>query len=46
MTGYVPTARAEQLGGYGGSIINGHVGSEGGKLLVDLTEKMISYLWS
>jgi hypothetical protein len=35
--GYLPSARAEQLGGYGGLIINGSVGSDGGKQLVDLT---------
>lgn len=43
--GYVPSARAEQLGGYGGLIINGEVGSEGGKRLVDLTIEEIQTLW-
>lgn len=40
--GYLPTARAEQLGGYGGLIINGLVGSDGGKLLVDQTVQSIN----
>ena len=44
--GYIPTARAEQLGGYGALIINGHVGSDGGKLLVDITVKTITELWN
>ena len=43
--GYLPSARAEQLGGYGGLVINGEVGSEGGKRLVDLTVKEIGLLW-
>lgn len=43
--GYLPTARAEKLGGYGGLIINGHVGSDGGKLLTDITVKTIADLW-
>jgi hypothetical protein len=44
--GYVPTACAEQHGGYGGLIINGQIGSDGGKLLVDTTVKTIAALWS
>jgi hypothetical protein len=44
--GYLPTARAESLGGYGGLIINGQVGSDGGKLLVDSTVQTITELWS
>ncbi len=44
--GYLPSARAELLGGYGGLIINGQVGSDGGKLLVDTTVKTIAKLWS
>lgn len=40
--GYLPSARAEQLGGYGGLIINGTVGSDGGKILVDETVRMIN----
>jgi hypothetical protein len=43
--GYLPTARAEKLGGYGGLIINGHVGSDGGKLLTDITVNTIADLW-
>lgn len=43
--GYLPSARAEQLGGYGGLIINGNVGSDGGRMLVDMTVKMIAELW-
>jgi hypothetical protein len=44
--GYLPSARAELLGGYGGLIINGHVGSDGGKLLADITVKTIKDLWN
>ena len=44
--GYLPSARAELLGGYGGLIINGQVGSDGGKLLVDTTVKTITELSS
>ncbi|MDD4181881.1 MAG: neutral/alkaline non-lysosomal ceramidase N-terminal domain-containing protein [Victivallaceae bacterium] len=33
--GYLPSERAEELGGYGGLIINGQIGSDGGKMLVD-----------
>ncbi|MEI6169307.1 MAG: hypothetical protein WCS52_19155 [bacterium] len=44
--GYLPNARAEQLGGYGGLIINGNVGSDGGKKLVDETVAEIGKLWS
>ncbi len=43
--GYLPNARAEQLGGYGGLIINGNVGSDGGKKLVDETVGTIATLW-
>lgn len=43
--GYVPSPRAEQLGGYGGLIINGEVGADGGARLVDLTINAISTLW-
>jgi hypothetical protein len=42
---YLPTAKAEQLGGYGGLIVNGNVGSDGGKMLVDETVKEIEKLW-
>ena len=44
--GYLPSPRAEQLGGYGGLIINGSVGSDGGTILVDATVKEIGALWS
>lgn len=43
--GYLPTARAETLGGYGGLIINGQVGSDGGAKLVDDTLTSIQALW-
>jgi hypothetical protein len=43
--GYLPSPRAEQLGGYGGLIINGNVGSDGGGKLVDITVGAISELW-
>lgn len=43
--GYLPSARAERLGGYGGLIINGNVGSVGGALLVDRTLAEIGKLW-
>lgn len=44
--GYLPTARAEALGGYGGLIINGEVGSDGGAKLVEETIAAINALWS
>jgi hypothetical protein len=44
--GYLPSARAEMLGGYGGLIINGEVGSDGGKMLADITVKTITELWN
>jgi hypothetical protein len=34
---YLPSKRAEELGGYGGEIINGIVGADGGRMLVDET---------
>jgi hypothetical protein len=43
--GYLPTARAELLGGYGGLIINGEVSSAGGKQLVDVSVREVSALW-
>lgn len=43
--GYLPSARAERLGGYGGLIINGNVGSEGGKKLVDETVSDLNSLF-
>jgi hypothetical protein len=44
--GYLPTVRAEQLGGYGGLVINGQVGSEGGNLLAAETVTVINRLWT
>jgi len=43
--GYLPTRRAEALGGYGGLIINGMVGADGGGKLVDETLAAIRGLW-
>jgi hypothetical protein len=43
--GYLPTRRAEQLGGYGGLVINGRVGSDGGRKLVDETLAAIAELF-
>jgi hypothetical protein len=43
--GYLPSKRAEKLGGYGGLIINGQVGSDGGTLLVDKTVEKINDLF-
>lgn len=42
---YLPTALAEKHGGYGGLIINGLVGSEGGDKLVDETLSDINALF-
>ena len=44
--GYLPSRRAEELGGYGGLIINGEVGSDGGTMLVEETAKEITALFS
>ncbi|MBT7166948.1 MAG: hypothetical protein HN904_29475, partial [Victivallales bacterium] len=44
--GYLPTPRAEQLGGYGGLIVNGRVGPDGGALLVDATVDRINAIVS
>ena len=44
--GYLPTVKAEQLGGYGGLVINGQVGSEGGNRLVAETVTAIHRLWA
>ena len=44
--GYLPTTRAVAAGGYGSLIINGRVGPEGGRMLVDSTVKAISQIWS
>ena len=35
--GYLPSPDAEKFGGYGGLIINGQVGSDGGYKLADIT---------
>lgn len=43
--GYLPSALAEQLGGYGGMVINGRIGSGGGAELVDETAKEINELF-
>ena len=44
--GYLPSARAEELGGYGGLIINGEVDSDGGTMFVDLTVQKIKDLFN
>lgn len=44
-SGYLPSPAAEQFGGYGGCIINGQVGSDGGFLLADITVKTINELF-
>jgi hypothetical protein len=43
--GYLPTARAVAAGGYSALIINGLVGPEGGRMLVDATVNAIDRLW-
>ena len=40
--GYLPSPQAEKYAGYGGMIINGTVGSEGGYLLVDTALERIN----
>jgi hypothetical protein len=42
---YLPTARAIAGGGYSALIINGAVGPEGGRMLVDASVKAIEKLW-
>jgi hypothetical protein len=44
--GYLPTARAAAAGGYGSLIINGRVGPEGGRMLVEASLKAIDEIWS
>jgi len=44
--GYLPTANAEKHGGYGGLIINGVIGSEGGKKLVEETVNDLNSLFT
>ncbi len=39
--GYLPTKNAEEHGGYGGQVINGQIGSDGGAKLVDETVSAI-----
>lgn len=43
--GYLPSPDAEKAGGYGGLIINGQVGSDGGYLLADLTVDAINRMF-
>ena len=45
VAGYLPSERAEELGGYGGLIINGQIGADGGTMLVDKTVEKIEGLW-
>lgn len=42
---YLPTAKAVTGGGYSALIINGSVGPEGGRMLVDASVKAIEELW-
>jgi hypothetical protein len=42
---YLPTARAMAAGGYSALIINGSVGPEGGRMLVEASVKAIAELW-
>ena len=44
-SGYLPSPDGEKFGGYGGLIINGQVGSDGGYLLVDITVEEINKLF-
>ncbi len=43
--GYLPSPEAERFGGYGGMIINGKVGSDGGYKLVELSLNAIDPLF-
>ena len=43
--GYLPSPDGEKFGGYGGLIINGQVGSDGGYKLVDITVEEINKLF-
>ena len=43
--GYLPSPDAEKFGGYGGLIINGQVGSDGGYKLADITVTEINKLF-
>ena len=40
--GYLPSKRAQELGGYGGLVINGEIGADGGSKLVDETVMQIN----
>ena len=43
--GYLPSPDGEKFGGYGGLIINGQAGSNGGFMLADITVKEINKLF-
>ena len=43
--GYLPSPDGEKFGGYGGMIINGQCGSDGGFMLADITVKEINALF-
>lgn len=43
--GYLPSARAVRGGGYGALPVNGPVGPEGGRMLVEATLREIDRLW-
>jgi hypothetical protein len=43
--GYLPSPDAEKFGGYGGLIINGQVGSDGGYKLCDITVEAINKMF-
>ena len=45
IAGYLPSPDAEKFGGYGGLIINGQVGSDGGYKLADITVEAINSLF-
>ena len=44
--GYLPTARAAAAGGYGSLIINGKVGPQGGRMLVEASLRAVGQLWN
>ena len=44
-SGYLPSPDAEKFGGYGGMIINGQVGSDGGFKLADITVNEINKMF-
>ena len=43
--GYLPSPDAEKFGGYGGLVVNGQVGSDGGYKLADITVETINSLF-